>query len=225
MLKKFGKVAPAVLLALIFVLTIAGCSIQKRDPAAGGTNNNTNAEAETETTKAKTLEGKYKGQVDMTELISAESGVEVSTPIFMDLYLTINSDNTYNVNLDMEKFLQDSIAYYKEDMPGVIRQSMIDEGLPEDMLDQAVQDQGYADFNSFVNELIAQMITELEEQLDTENTVISTGTYEVEDSEINFTEEAGDDTFFKVGAILEDGSIYGVMYLDYELTEVTFVKQ
>ena len=240
MKKKVIKMILGGLLAGILVFAVAACGIAKKDNSGGtaseapaaetpeieeiSVEQNTSAETPEEAKKG-SLEGAWQGEIDMTDMISASAGMEINTKLIMVLNMVINGDNTYSINLDMDRFIEDTIAYYNDEMPSLIRQAIIDEGIPEDMLESTLAEQGYESFDEFVKELLDGMIKELEEGMNTENTTLSKGTYEVKDTIIEFDEEEGDGTMEDEGTINSDGTITVVVNVDEAITEVRFSKK
>ncbi|MBR3241233.1 MAG: hypothetical protein IKF90_00850 [Parasporobacterium sp.] len=221
--KRFLRIFLAGLLVMVLAFTASGCGIARRgETPAPGTNNGPDASAGT---KAGSIEGTYQAEVDMTDMISASSGIEINTKLAMVLNMNLESDKSYSVILDLEQFMNDTIDYYNGEMPSLIRQAMINEGIPEDMLDSTVQEQGYKDFDDFTRQLLDEMIEEMKEGLNESNTTLSKGTYEVSDGTISFNEKEGDSTMDKEGKIQSDGSIVLNVKVEETEAEVVFVKK
>lgn len=235
--KKLVRVILAGLLVIVLAAVAAGCGIAKRGDANGGgttnggttnggtTNGGTaNGGTNEPETKSGSLEGVYTGEADMTEMISAQAGMDIKTHLALEFRFEIKSDKTYLITANMERFLKDTIDYYNGEMPSLIRQAMIDEGIPENMLDAAVQESGYANFEEFTKELLDDMISELESELDTTENTISRGSYTVSGDTLELTEEEGDSTMDEELTINKDGTITGIMTLDGAEMEVIFKK-
>ena len=228
MKKSLMKKVFLVCAATLFAFALAACGIAKKPaetPPVDIIDEPTTTETTTTENKTDSVEGSYLARIDMTDYISEGAGVEISTPIFMEISMEIKSGDQYVINVDMEKFIQDSINFYKTDMPGVIKQTMIDQGVEESLLDAAVQSQGYQDFQDFVDQLLQQMIDELEAELGDSDTLISEGTFEIDGTTITLFESAGDGTIGTIGTVNSDGSFSFDIDVDGEMYDMTFEKK
>lgn len=227
--KKLIRSILAGLLVLLLAASVAGCGIARRGEAPAADNGGSldildDIELPTEEEEEDTIEGTYWGEVDMTDMIAEEAGVEISSKLAMGLFLTIGPDDAYLIEADLEKFISDTIDYYNAEMPALIRQMMVEEGIPEDMLEETVKAQGYESFDAFVKELLDEMIVELEESMAEEDSVLSEGTYEISGDKITLSESSGDASISPVGTINSDGTISFDITTDEQVLTIVFEK-
>ena len=84
--------------------------------------------------------GTYLGQLDFSDMMKEQFtqslGVEIDDPLYMDVTLNLNEDETFNLKIDAEKFKADVIAVMKNHIDDIIAAMMEQNGLSMDDLDE-----------------------------------------------------------------------------------------
>ena len=246
MKKSFAKLVSLILIATL-VLTMAACGA-KETPAAGAApaaeeTAKEEPAAETEAAKEQTaaeepakeeaaaetsITGTYMGQLDYTEQASKEFseslGFEVEGPLYMDVYLDLNEDNTFYIHADAEKFKADIIDVLTSHVDDIIAKSLEQNGLTMDQLGAVAESQGYGSEEEFKEAMVEMLEAELEESIDLaeyEDDLNISGTYAVSGKTILLANEDGTDVI----TINDDGTLTMIVPLDDERVEVIMTKQ
>ena len=246
MKKSFAKLVSLILIATL-VLTMAACGA-KETPAAGAApaaeeTAKEEPAAETEAAKEETvaeepakeeaaaetsITGTYMGQLDYTEQASKEFseslGFEVEGPLYMDVYLDLNEDNTFYIHADAEKFKADIIDVLTSHVDDIIAKSLEQNGLTMDQLGEVAAQNGF-DSEEEYKEAFAEMIEaradELIDLTEYEDDLNISGTYAVSGKTILLANEDGTDVI----TINDDGTLTMIVPLDGENVEVNMTKQ
>lgn len=246
MKKSFAKLVSLILIATL-VLTMAACG-SKEAPAAGAepaAEETAKEEPAAETEAAKeeqaaeepakeeaaaetSVTGTYMGQLDYTEQASKEFseslGFEVEGPLYMDVYLDLNEDNTFHLYVDAEKYKADVIAILTSHIDDIIAKSLEQNGMTMDQLGEVAESQGYGSEEEFKEAMVEMLEAELEESIDLaeyEDDLNISGTYAVSGKTILLANEDGTDVI----TINDDGTLTMIVPLDGERVEVIMTKQ
>ena len=250
MKKSFAKLVSLILIAML-VFTMAACG-SKETPAAGAepaaepaaeetAKEEPAAEAEAakeeqaaaepakeEAAAETSVTGTYMGQLDYTEQASKEFseslGFEVEGPLYMDVYLDLNEDNTFHLYVDAEKYKADVIAILTSHIDDIIAKSLEQNGMTMDQLGEVAESQGYGSEEEFKEAMVEMLEAELEESIDLaeyEDDLNISGTYAVSGKTILLANEDGTDVI----TINDDGTLTMIVPLDGERVEVIMTKQ
>ncbi len=172
--------------------------------------------------------GTYMGQLDYTEQASKEFseslGFEVEGPLYMDVYLDLNEDNTFHLYVDAEKYKADVIAILTSHIDDIIAKSLEQNGMTMDQLGEVAESQGYGSEEEFKKAMVEMLEAELEESIDLaeyEDDLNISGTYAVSGKTILLANEDGTDVI----TINDDGTLTMIVPLDGERVEVIMTKQ
>ena len=244
MKKSIAKLVSFILVAVI-VFSMAACG-KKEPPASNETAKEEPAanEAAKEETVAEepaaeepakeepaaetSITGTYLGQLDYTEQASKEFGeslgFEVTEPLFMDIYLDLNEDNTFHIYVDAEKYKADVISILSGHIDDIIAKSLEQNGMSPDQLGEVAEANGYEDEESFKQAMVEVLEAELEESINLEeyeDDLNISGTYAASGKTILLANEDGTDTI----TINDDGTLTMIVPLDGENVEVIMTKQ
>ena len=174
------------------------------------------------------ITGTYMGQLDYTEQASKEFseslGFEVEGPLYMDVYLDLNEDNTFHLYVDAEKYKADVIAILTSHIDDIIAKSLEQNGMTMDQLGEVAESQGYGSEEEFKEAMVEMLEAELEESIDLaeyEDDLNISGTYAVSGKTILLANEDGTDVI----TINDDGTLTMIVPLDGERVEVIMTKQ
>ena len=232
-------------MVLMAVLTMAGCGSKKdeapkeeavteekaEEPAAEETVEE--EPAAEETVEEEPVEeapadytGTYLGQLDMMkEQFTQSLGVEIDDPLFMDLTLDLNADETFNLKVDAEKFKADVVAIMKNHIDDIIGVMMEQNGLSMDDLDDLAKANGYDGEDAFKQDLMEQMETEMDSAINLDeykDQLEVSGTYTINDKTIVLkSADGGQDKI----TINDDGTLTLVVPTDDQEITVVMTKQ
>lgn len=208
MSKKVFKILIPFLLAALMVFVAAGCGA-KGGNAGGGASSE--------------LDGTYVGEIDMTETISQNSGLDIQTKLAMRFILTLSSGKDYSLELDTDKFVDDTAAYYETEMPSLIKQSLLNQGLTEEDINTVVKEKGYATFEEYAGAILTEQVESLRQQFASTPSTVSEGSYKVDGTKISLTDKSGGEAGIN-GTIESDGSLSLEITFNGEKTQVLFSK-
>ena len=244
MKKSIAKSVSFILVAVI-VFTMVACG-KKESPASNETakeepaaieavKEETAAEEPAKEAPAKeeaaaetSITGTYFGQLDFTEQASKEYseslGFEVNDPLFMDVYLDLNEDNTFHIYVDAEKYKADVISILSGHIDDIIAKSLEQNGMSPDQLDEVVKANGYDSEESFKAAMAEVLETELQESINLEeyeDDLNLSGNYAASGKTILMANEDGTDT----ATINDDGTLTMVVPFSGSNVEVILTKQ
>ena len=244
MKKSIAKSVSFILVAVI-VFTMVACG-KKESPASNETakeepaateavKEETAAEEPAKEAPAKeeaaaetSITGTYFGQLDFTEQASKEYseslGFEVNDPLFMDVYLDLNEDNTFHLYVDAEKFKADVISLLSSHVDDLLAKSLEQNGMSPDQLDEVVKANGYDSEESFKAAMAEVLETELQESINLEeyeDDLNLSGNYAASGKTILMANEDGTDT----ATINDDGTLTMVVPFSGSNVEVILTKQ
>ena len=244
MKKSIAKSVSFILVAVI-VFTMVACG-KKESPASNETakeepaateavKEETAAEEPAKEAPAKeeaaaetSITGTYFGQLDFTEQASKEYseslGFEVNDPLFMDVYLDLNEDNTFHLYVDAEKFKADVISLLSSHIDDLLAKSLEQNGMSPDQLDEVVKANGYDSEESFKAAMAEVLETELQESINLEeyeDDLNLSGNYAASGKTILMANEDGTDT----ATINDDGTLTMVVPFSGSNVEVILTKQ
>ena len=235
-------------MVLMAVLTMAGCGSKKdeapkeeavteekaEEPAAEETVEE--EPAAEETVEEEPVEeapadytGTYLGQLDFSDMMKEQFtqslGVEIDDPLFMDLTLDLNADETFNLKVDAEKFKADVVAIMKNHIDDIIGVMMEQNGLSMDDLDDLAKANGYDGEDAFKQDLMEQMETEMDSAINLDeykDQLEVSGTYTINDKTIVLkSADGGQDKI----TINDDGTLTLVVPTDDQEITVVMTKQ
>ena len=244
MKKSIAKLVSFLLVAVI-IFSMAACGKKespasnetaKEEPAATETAKEEPAAAEAvkeepvqeEAAAETSITGTYFGQLDYTEPVSAEFGeslgFELDEPLYMDIYMDLNEDNTFHVYVDAEKYKADIIAVLSSHVDDIIAKSLEQNGMSPDQLGDVAKANGYDDEESFKEAMVEILEAELQEQINLEeyeDDLNISGTYAASGKTILLANENGTDTV----TINDDGTLTMILPMDGENIEIIMTKQ
>ena len=235
-------------MVLMAVLTMAGCGSKKdeapkeeavteekaEEPAAEETVEE--EPAAEETVEEEPVEeapadytGTYLGQLDFSDMMKEQFtqslGVEIDDPLFMDLTLDLNADETFNLKVDAEKFKADVVAIMKNHIDDIIGVMMEQNGLSMDDLDDLAKANGYDGEDAFKQDLMEQMETEMDSAINLDeykDQLEVSGTYTINDKTIVLkSADGGQDKI----TINDDGTLTLIVPTDDQEITVVMTKQ
>ena len=247
MKKAIAKLLTLVMV-LMAVLTMAGCGSKKdeapkeeavteekaEEPAAEETVEE--EPAVEETVEEEPVEeapadytGTYLGQLDFSDMMKEQFtqslGVEIDDPLFMDLTLDLNADETFNLKVDAEKFKADVVAIMKNHIDDIIGVMMEQNGLSMDDLDDLAKANGYDGEDAFKQDLMEQMETEMDSAINLDeykDQLEVSGTYTINDKTIVMkSADGGQDKM----TINDDGTLTLIVPTDDQEITVVMTKQ
>jgi len=173
--------------------------------------------------------GTYLGQLDFSDMMKEQFtqslGVEIDDPLYMDVTLNLNEDETFNLKIDAEKFKADVIAVMKNHIDDIIAAMMEQNGLSMDDLDELAKANGYDGEDAFKQALMEQMETEMDNSInldDYKDQLEISGTYTVDDKTIIMkSADGGQDKI----TINDDGSLTLVVPTDDQEYTLIMTKQ
>jgi predicted small lipoprotein YifL len=173
--------------------------------------------------------GTYLGQLDFSDMMKEQFtqslGVEIDDPLYMDVTLNLNEDETFNLKIDAEKFKADVIAVMKNHIDDIIAAMMEQNGLSMDDLDELAKGNGYDGEDAFKQALMEQMETEMDNSInldDYKDQLEVSGTYTVDDKTIIMkSADGGQDKI----TINDDGSLTLVVPTDDQEFTLIMAKQ
>ena len=230
-------------MVLMAVLTMAACGSkseeQPKEEAA--VEEKTEEPAEEEAVEEEVVEeapveetdgnytGTYLGQLDFSDMMKEQFtqslGVEIDDPLYMDVTLNLNEDETFNLKIDAEKFKADVIAVMKNHIDDIIAAMMEQNGLSMDDLDELAKGNGYDGEDAFKQALMEQMETEMDNSInldDYKDQLEISGTYTVDDKTIIMKSADGGQDKITVN---DDGSLTLVVPTDDQEHTLIMTKQ
>ena len=173
--------------------------------------------------------GTYLGQLDFSDMMKEQFtqslGVEIDDPLYMDVTLNLNEDETFNLKIDAEKFKADVIAVMKNHIDDIIAAMMEQNGLSMDDLDDLAKANGYEGEDAFKEALMEQMETEMDNSInldDYKDQLEISGTYTVDDKTIIMKSADGGQDKITVN---DDGSLTLVVPTDDQEYTLIMTKQ
>ena len=173
--------------------------------------------------------GTYLGQLDFSDMMKEQFtqslGVEIDDPLYMDVTLNLNEDETFNLKIDAEKFKADGIAVMKNHIDDIIAAMMEQNGLSMDDLDELAKGNGYDGEDAFKQALMEQMETEMDNSInldDYKDQLEISGTYTVDDKTIIMKSADGGQDKITVN---DDGSLTLVVPTDDQEYTLIMTKQ
>ena len=161
----------------------------------------------------------------MKEQFTQSLGVEIDDPLYMDVTLNLNEDETFNLKIDAEKFKADVIAVMKNHIDDIIAAMMEQNGLSMDDLDELAKANGYDGEDAFKQALMEQMETEMDNSInldDYKDQLEIGGTYTVDDKTIIMKSADGGQDKITVN---DDGSLTLVVPTDDQEYTLIMTKQ
>ena len=173
--------------------------------------------------------GTYLGQLDFSDMMKEQFtqslGVEIDDPLYMDVTLNLNEDETFNLKIDAEKFKADVIAVMKNHIDDILASMMEKNGLSMDDLDDLAKAKGYDGEDAFKQAMMEQMETEMDNSInldDYKDQLEVSGTYTVDDKTIIMkSADGGQDKI----TINDDGSLTLVVPTDDQEFTLIMAKQ
>jgi predicted small lipoprotein YifL len=173
--------------------------------------------------------GTYLGQLDFSDMMKEQFtqslGVEIDDPLYMDVTLNLNEDETFNLKIDAEKFKADVIAVMKNHIDDIIAAMMEQNGLSLDDLDDLAKANGYDGEDAFKQDLMEQMETEMDSAINLDeykDQLEVSGTYTINDKSIVMkSADGGQDKM----TINDDGTLTLVVPTDDQEITVVMTKQ
>lgn len=235
-------------MVLMAVLTMAGCGSKKEEAPKEEAVTEEKAEepaaeetveeepAAEETVEEEPVEeapadytGTYLGQLDFSDMMKEQFtqslGVEIDDPLFMDLTLDLNTDETFNLKVDAEKFKADVVAIMKNHIDDIIGVMMEQNGLSMDDLDDLAKSNGYDGEDAFKQALMEQMETEMDNAINLDeykDQLEISGTYTINDKTIVMkSADGGQDQI----TINDDGTLTLIVPTDDQEITVVMTKQ
>ena len=235
-------------MVLMAVLTMAGCGSKKEEAPKEEAVTEEKAEepaaeetveeepAVEETVEEEPVEeapadytGTYLGQLDFSDMMKEQFtqslGVEIDDPLFMDLTLDLNADETFNLKVDAEKFKADVVAIMKNHIDDIIGVMMEQNGLSMDDLDDLAKANGYDGEDAFKQDLMEQMETEMDSAINLDeykDQLEVSGTYTINDKTIVMkSADGGQDKM----TINDDGTLTLIVPTDDQEITVVMTKQ
>lgn len=235
-------------MVLMAVLTMAGCGSKKEEAPKEEAVTEEKAEepaaeetveeepAAEETVEEEPVEeapadytGTYLGQLDFSDMMKEQFtqslGVEIDDPLFMDLTLDLNTDETFNLKVDAEKFKADVVAIMKNHIDDIIGVMMEQNGLSMDDLDDLAKSNGYDGEDAFKQALMEQMETEMDNAINLDeykDQLEISGTYTINDKTIVMkSADGGQDKI----TINDDGTLTLIVPTDDQEITVVMTKQ
>ena len=235
-------------MVLMAVLTMAGCGSKKEEAPKEEAVTEEKAEepaaeetveeepAAEETVEEEPVEeapadytGTYLGQLDFSDMMKEQFtqslGVEIDDPLFMDLTLDLNTDETFNLKVDAEKFKADVVAVMKNHIDDIIAAMMEQNGLSMDDLDDLAKANGYDGEDAFKQALMEQMETEMDNAINLDeykDQLEISGTYTINDKTIVMkSADGGQDKI----TINDDGTLTLIVPTDDQEITVVMTKQ
>ena len=230
-------------MVLMAVLTMAACGSKSEEQPKEEAAVEEKAEepAEEETVEEEVVEeapveetdgnytGTYLGQLDFSDMMKEQFtqslGVEIDDPLYMDVTLNLNEDETFNLKIDAEKFKADVIAVMKNHIDDIIAAMMEQNGLSMDDLDELAKGNGYDGEDAFKQALMEQMETEMDNSInldDYKDQLEISGTYTVDDKTIIMKSADGGQDKITVN---DDGSLTLVVPTDDQEYTLIMTKQ
>ena len=173
--------------------------------------------------------GTYLGQLDFSDMMKEQFtqslGVEIDDPLYMDVTLNLNEDETFNLKIDAEKFKADVIAVMKNHIDDIIAAMMEQNGLSMDDLDELAKANGYDGEDAFKQAMMEQMETEMDNSInldDYKDQLEISGTYTVDDKTIIMKSADGGQDKITVN---DDGSLTLVVPTDDQEYTLIMTKQ
>ena len=235
-------------MVLMAVLTMAGCGSKKEEAPKEEAVTEEKAEepaaeetveeepAAEETVEEEPVEeapadytGTYLGQLDFSDMMKEQFtqslGVEIDDPLFMNLTLDLNTDETFNLKVDAEKFKADVVAIMKNHIDDIIGVMMEQNGLSMDDLDDLAKSNGYDGEDAFKQALMEQMETEMDNAINLDeykDQLEISGTYTINDKTIVMkSADGGQDQI----TINDDGTLTLIVPTDDQEITVVMTKQ
>jgi predicted small lipoprotein YifL len=173
--------------------------------------------------------GTYLGQLDFSDMMKEQFtqslGVEIDDPLYMDVTLNLNEDETFNLKIDAEKFKADVIAVMKNHIDDIIAAMMEQNGLSMDDLDDLAKSNGYDGEDAFKQALMEQMETEMDNAINLDeykDQLEISGTYTINDKTIVMkSADGGQDKM----TINDDGTLTLIVPTDDQEITVVMTKQ
>ena len=173
--------------------------------------------------------GTYIGQLDFSDMMKEQFtqslGVEIDDPLYMDVTLNLNEDETFNLKIDAEKFKADVIAVMKNHIDDILASMMEKNGLSMDDLDDLAKAKGYDGEDAFKQAMMEQMETQMDNSInldDYKDQLEVSGTYTVDDKTIIMkSADGGQDKI----TINDDGSLTLVVPTDDQEFTLIMAKQ
>ena len=173
--------------------------------------------------------GTYLGQLDFSDMMKEQFtqslGVEIDDPLYMDVTLNLNEDETFNLKIDAEKFKADVIAVMKNHIDDIIAAMMEQNGLSLDDLDDLAKANGYDGEDAFKQDLMEQMETEMDSAINLDeykDQLEVSGTYTINDKTIVLkSADGGQDKI----TINDDGTLTLIVPTDDQEITVVMTKQ
>lgn len=173
--------------------------------------------------------GTYLGQLDFSDMMKEQFtqslGVEIDDPLYMDVTLNLNEDETFNLKIDAEKFKADVIAVMKNHIDDILAAMMEQNGLSMDDLDELAKANGYDGEDAFKQALMEEMETEMDKAInldDYKDQLEISGTYTVDDKTIIMKSADGGQDKITVN---DDGSLTLVVPTDDQEYTLIMTKQ
>ena len=173
--------------------------------------------------------GNYLGQLDfsdtMKEQFSQSMGVEIDDPLFLEILLDLNEDETFNYKIDAEKFKADMINILKNHKDEILASTFEKLGYTKDQVSKIAQRNGYEDEEAFKDAFFEQLVNQADESWnldDYKDMLEISGTYTVDDKTITMKSEDGKQNKITIN---DDGTLTMIVPLDGENVEVIMTKQ
>ena len=235
-------------MVLMAVLTMAGCGSKKEEAPKEEAVTEEKAEepaaeetveeepAAEETVEEEPVEeapadytGTYVGQLDFSEMMKEQliqsAGIEIDDPLFMEVFLALNEDETFQLTINGEKFKADLIAIMKNHIDDILGTALEQQGYSLDDLDDLAKANGYESGDDYKNALADQLEQQLDESLDLDeykDDLEVSGTYSINDKEITLkSADGGQDKI----TINDDGTLTLIVPTDDQEITVVMTKQ
>lgn len=177
-----------------------------------------------------TLAGTYFAEYDISSMVAAaiegQYDIDITTPLIMDLFLTLNEDNTFELGIDAEQFIANTEAFYYQIFPSMLKSIYAESGITSDADIESiiVNNWGYASMDEYLKELVDQSMVEVRSQYEASDEVMKEGTYTVNGNKLELTLE-GFSSATDSGVINSDGTItMERVEVEGEFVDITFSK-
>lgn len=175
--------------------------------------------------------GTYTGQIDFSSFqagMSSELGIEISDPLYMEIKLVMNEDETFTLSADEAKLKSDIIEVMRAHLDDILENILEPYGMTLDDLPALAEQKGYDSVEAFKEDMLAQMEASLDEVMvlsEIADQFSESGTYKIENKNITLTSDDGENV--DIMTINDDGTLnYTVNKEDViDVQDITMTKQ
>jgi hypothetical protein len=172
--------------------------------------------------------GTYIGKLDLFEMMGQAlegSGLEITDSVEASMTLELKKDNTFTLSMDAEGAIAALTEYFTASGSELITKMLEAQGYDSDSLEQLATLAGYGSYDEMVDALVAQLIEQMSQSLDTDNANTSfSGTYTIEENKLNLKADDGRDMGTTSCVFNQDGTISMKGEMNGEDIEIIFKK-